>query len=304
MTEVAGERTGYRQRLGAFIESDRVGNAIIGLILINAVVLGLQTSRTIETRYGDVLNLINQAILGVFVVEIVIKFVAFRFGFFKSGWNVFDFLIVVISLVPTSDGLDVLRALRVLRLLRLISQIPKLREIIESIGRSLSGLFWTAALLLLIFYIFGVMGTMLFRDVEPEYFGNLGRTIYTLFQIMTLESWSHGIARGVMAEVPLAWMYFVPFILIASFMVLNLFIAIIVNATNSITRDEDLKHQDQVTAHLRDLSDQVAALHARLDEGPAARSAGSQRPPEPSADAPAAPGPKGSGAESQERAES
>jgi len=249
--------SGVRGRLGAWIESRGPRNFIIGLILINAVILGLETSPDVMARIGGFLLAANKFILGVFVVEILIKLVAFGPRFFRSGWNVFDFLIVGISVVPSSGPLEILRALRILRVLRLLSQVERLRNIIESLMRALPGMGWTAALLMLVFYIFAVMGTMMFGEAFPEYWGGLGRSFFSLFQIMTLESWSSGIARPMLEQIPLAWMYFVPFILVSSFMVLNLFIAIIVSATNSI-------HVDEEVAERRELLDEIRQVNQRL----------------------------------------
>jgi len=247
-----------RQRLGEWIESRGPRDLIIVLILINAVILGLETSTVIMQRAGGVLVFINRFILAVFVVEILIKLYAFGFRFFRSGWNVFDFLVVGIALVPAAGPLEVLRALRILRVLRLLSQVERLKNIIESLMRALPGMGWTAALLVLVFYIFAVMGTMMFGERFPEYWGTLGRSFFSLFQIMTLESWSSAIARPMLAEMPLAWMFFVPFILVSSFMVLNLFIAIIVSATNAI-------HEDEEAAERRALLEELRRINRRLD---------------------------------------
>lgn len=251
-------RLRWRARLGRWIESAGPRNFIIGLILVNAVILGLETSASMMARYGELLTVLNQAILAAFVLEIVIKLVAFGPRFFRSGWNVFDFLVVAISLVPAAGPLEILRALRILRVLRLLSQVPRLKQIIESLMRALPGMGWTAALLVLVFYIFAVMGTMLFGEAFPEYWGTLGKSFFSLFQIMTLESWSSGIARPMLAEMPLVWVYFVPFILVSSFMVLNLFIAIIVTATNSI-------HDDEEALARRELLDELRRIRQRLD---------------------------------------
>jgi len=256
MTELPAP--GHRERLGQWIESRRPRNVIIALILVNAVILGMETSPAIMQRFGGVLIGLNQVILGVFVVEIVIKLYAFGWRFFRSGWNVFDFLVVGIALVPAAGPLEVLRALRILRVLRLLSQVQRLRNIIESLMRALPGMGWTAALLVLVFYIFAVMGTMMFGERFPEYWGTLGRSFFSLFQIMTLESWSSAIARPMLAEIPLAWMYFVPFILVSSFMVLNLFIAIIVSATNAI-------HEDEEAEERRKLLEELRRINRRLD---------------------------------------
>jgi len=254
----------WRVKLGRWIESPGPRNAIIALILVNAVILGLETSDAVMASFGGLLTSINQAILAVFVVEIAIKLVAFGHRFFRSGWNVFDFFVVGISLVPAAGPLEILRALRILRVLRLLSQVPRLKMIIESLMRALPGMGWTAALLVLVFYVFAVMGTMLFGDAFPDYWGTLGKSFFSLFQIMTLESWSSGIARPMLEEMPLVWVYFVPFILVSSFMVLNLFIAIIVTATNSI-------HDDEEALARRELLDELRRIRQRLEvlEGPA-----------------------------------
>ena len=251
---------GWRQRLGAWVEGPGVTRFIITLIVINAIVLGLETSTRVMGVAGPVLIALNKAILAVFVVEILLKLLAFGPRFFRSGWNNFDFFIVAIALVPAAGPFEILRALRILRVLRLLSQIPKLRAIIESLLRALPGMGWTALLLVLVFYIFAVMGTMLFAEDFPEYWGNLGLSLFSLFQIMTLESWSSGVARPMMEAYPLIWIYFVPFILISSFMVLNLFIAIIVTATQSIHYDEEAEKHEHLLDQLRQINDRLERL--------------------------------------------
>ncbi|ARB44271.1 ion transporter [Alloalcanivorax xenomutans] len=267
----------WRQRLGEWIESAPVRHFITGLILLNAIVLGVETSAAAEEAAGGLLALLNSVILAVFVAEILIKLTAFGPRFFRSGWNLFDFLIVGLSLAPTSGQLAILRSLRILRVLRLLSTVKRLRMLVESLMHSLPGIGWTAALLLMMFYIFGVMGTELFGEAFPEWFGTLGASIYTLFQIMTLESWSMGIARPVIEQFPHAWIFFVPFILISSFMVLNLFIAIIVNATQEV-HDMELREErerENQRAHderqemldlLRTMEKRLGTLEERLSE--------------------------------------
>ena len=258
MTELA--ESGWRRPLGLWVEGPAVTRFIIALIVINAVILGLETSQSVMAVAGTALVAANKSILAVFVVEIALKLIAFGPRFFRSGWNVFDFLIVAIALVPAAGPFEILRALRILRVLRLLSQIPKLRAIIESLLRALPGMGWTALLLVLVFYIFAVMGTMLFAEEFPEYWGNLGLSLFSLFQIMTLESWSTGVARPMMEVYPLIWIYFVPFILISSFMVLNLFIAIIVTATQSIHHDEEVEQHESLLGELRQINDRLERL--------------------------------------------
>ena len=266
--------SGWRQRLGDWIESPALRRLITVLILVNAVVLGVETSDLARERFGTLLLWLNQGVLAVFVAELVIKLVAFGPRFFRSGWNVFDFLIVGIALVPASGPLQILRSLRILRVLRLLSTVQRLRMLVDSLLQALPGIGWTAALLLMMFYVFGVMGTELFGEQFPDWFGSLGESAYTLFQIMTLESWSMGIARPVMEAYPWAWLFFVPFILISSFMVLNLFIAIIVSATQEVheseqraerqAMDEKARHErEEIVRLLRDISERMAKLEQR-----------------------------------------
>lgn len=235
-----------RQRLQLFIEDGVVQRILLGLILVNAVILGLETAPTIMQAVGKYLIAIDRVILGIFVVEIAIRLFVHRLAFFKDGWSVFDFIVVGIALIPASGPFAVLRALRVLRVLRVLSFIPSMRKIVGALIASLNGMLSIAMVLGLVYYVSAVMATKLFGEAFPEWFGSLGESLYTLFQIMTLESWSMGIARPVMEEFPYAWAFFVPFILTATFIMLNLFIAVIVNAVQ-IMHDEEKKHTDNTS---------------------------------------------------------
>ena len=263
MTVIA--EAGWRQRVGAWVESPRVTRLITWLIVINALVLGLETSEAARELAGGWMTLSNQLVLAVFVVEITLKLVAFGPRFFRSGWNVFDFLIVGIALVPASGPLAILRSLRILRVLRLLSTVKRLRMLVDSLLHALPGIGWSAALLVMMFYIFGVMGTELFGQSFPQWFGTLGRSAFSLFQIMTLESWSMGIARPVMEVYPYAWVFFVPFILISSFMVLNLFIAIIVSATQSVHESEQRAERAAVDARAHSEREEMLQLLRDID---------------------------------------
>lgn len=251
---------GWRHRLGEWIESPGVSRLIIGLIIVNAAILGLETSAAVTGVAGPWLNAINRAIVAVFVVEITIKMIAFGPRFFRSGWNLFDFFVVGIALVPATGPLEILRALRILRVLRILTQVQHLRNVVESLLRALPGIGWTSLLLGLVFYVFAVIGTELFGEEFPQWFGSLGGSLFSLFQVMTLESWSSGIARPVMEEFSWAWMYFVPFVVLASFMVLNLFIAIIVSATQSLHADEDEADRQEMLAELRAIRERLDSL--------------------------------------------
>ena len=223
-----------------FILTERAQHFILLVIVINAITLGLETVQSIGSNFAHLLTLIDHVILGIFVVELLLKIIVLKINFIKDPWNIFDFLIVAISFVPTANGLSILRSLRVLRVLRLISGFPKLRLIVRSLLVSLPSIGWISLLMLIVFYVFGVMSTKIFGSAFPEWFGTLGASLYTLFQIMTLESWSMGIARPVMEVFPYAHLFFVPFVLISSFVVLNIFIAILVNdMSNSANQNSD-----------------------------------------------------------------
>lgn len=243
-----------RDRAGAFIDRPLVRNFILGVILFNAAILGLETSDMAMARAGGLITLLDSICLAIFVIEIAIKLFAKGGRFFRDGWNIFDFVIVAISLVPAAQGLSVLRALRILRLLRVLSVTPSLRRVVEGLMSALPGMASVFLLMGIIFYIGSVMATKLFGDSFPEWFGTLGRSAYSLFQIMTLESWSMGIVRPVMEVYPQAWAFFVPFILVTTFAVVNLVVGLIVNSMQDAHHEEETEktgnYRDDVTARL------------------------------------------------------
>lgn len=260
-----------QQRVTAFVDNARVQHTLLALILINAVTLGLETVPSVMAAAGGAVQFLDRAILMVFVVEIALRLFAHRLAFFKDGWSVFDFIVVSIALLPASGPFSVLRALRVLRVLRVLSFVPSMRKIVGALVKSLNGMLSIAMVLVLLYYVAAVMATKLFGEAFPDWFGSLGSSLYTLFQIMTLESWSMGIARPVMAEFPYAWAFFVPFILIATFTMLNLFIAVIVNAVQSMHDEEHQHERDvkqatelQLLEEMRKLQREVSELRGEL----------------------------------------
>lgn len=246
-----------RQRAASFVEHSYFIGFITVLILINAVTLGLEADAEIVQKYGGLLHLIDRAVLVVFTIEIFLKFFAYRFSFFRSGWNIFDLVIVAISWVPAQGAFAVLRTLRILRVLRLISIVPQMRRVIMALGYSLPGMGAVIGVLLIIFYVSAVLATKLFGShVDPlmvEYFGTVSASAFTLFQVMTLESWAEGVVRPVMAHFPLAWLFFMPFIIVTSFAVLNLFIGIIVDAMAFVAKEpgDESEEHDNVIVEMR-----------------------------------------------------
>ena len=256
-----------RERVAAFIGSPRIERLIVVLIAINAVTLGLETVPAVMAAVGGPLLTIDAVILSVFVLELVLKLYAQRMQFWRNPWNIFDTLVIGIALAPEAGPLAVLRALRVLRLLRLVSAVPRMRFVVESVIGAMPALGSVVLLLLLFFYVFAVMGTKLFGAGFPQWFATLPGSMFSLFQIMTLESWT-SIARPIMAAYPFAWIYFLSFILVATFMVLNLFIATIVNAMQA-QHDAAVaagrEPENPTTHELRLMREEIAGLRAALD---------------------------------------
>jgi voltage-gated sodium channel len=252
-----------RTRLKEFLDRPVVRNTILGVILFNAILLGMETSQTLMDRWGPIIRLLDKACLAVFVVEIGLKLVAYRLSFFRSGWNLFDFTIVGVALVPGAQTLSVLRALRILRLLRVISVAPRLRRVVEGFITALPGMGSVFLLMALIFYIGAVMATKLFGQSFPDWFGTLGLSAYSLFQIMTLESWSMGIVRPVMETYPYAWAFFVPFIMVTTFAVVNLLVGLIVNSMQDAHAEEANTATD---AYRDEVIARLAAIEARLGD--------------------------------------
>ncbi|MEK9677132.1 MAG: ion transporter [Rhodospirillaceae bacterium] len=232
-------------RLGQWVEGRRAQNFITVLIVLNAITLGLETDGNFTGVPRVLLLYFDDFVLAVFSIEIFLKLLYRRLSFFKNGWNVFDFVIVGIALMPDSGPLSVLRALRIFRALRLLSVVPSMRKVAQALISAIPGIMSVGSIILLIFYIFSVLATNFFGNTFPDWFGNIGKSMFTLFQIMTLESWSMGIVRPVMEVHNWAWVFFVPFILITSFAVLNLFIGIIVDAMQSQSAEEHQTLRDE-----------------------------------------------------------
>lgn len=252
-----------RLKVANFVENNRFVYFITALIVFNAITLGLETNHNVMDSYGDVLKYIDVTILIIFTIELLLKLFAYRLDFFKSGWNIFDFAIVTIAWIPASGPFSILRALRILRVLRLLSVVPQMRKVIGAIGHSIPGMTSVIGVLILVFYVAAVMATKLFgQHPDPnmqEWFGSIGASAYTLFQIMTLESWSMGIVRPTMELYPSSWIFFIPFIIITSFAVLNLFIGIIVDSMQTLN-EKPKDEQEKITA------DDLERIERKLDK--------------------------------------
>ena len=254
---------GITQRLLTIIEAPAFGRFITGVIVFNAVLLGMETSPSLTEVAGPVIVTLDSLCLTIFVAEIGMKLIASGRRFFTNGWNIFDFVIVGIALIPGGAGLSVLRALRILRVLRVISVAPRLRRVVEGFISALPGMASVFLLMAILFYIGAVIATKLFSQTFPDWFGDLGLSAYTLFQIMTLESWSMGIVRPVMQVYPYSWIFFVPFIMVTTFAVVNLLVGLIVNSMQDAHHAEDEVRTD---AYRDEVLERLEAIEQRLIE--------------------------------------
>ncbi len=258
-----------RLRLARWVESRAIQHFVIAVILINSVILGLETSAEMMARWEAPLVILDRLCLLVFVAELSIKLYCYRLHFWRSGWNVFDFIVVAIALTPGAGVWAVLRSLRVLRVLRLLTVVPSLRKVVAAFIHAIPGLSGVMALMSIFFYTAGVLATRLFGSAFDEWFGTLGRSLFSLFQIMTLESWSMGIVRPVMEVYPWAWAFFVPFIIVATFTILNLFIGIIVSTMQELALMPEVDHTDpEIRTLLERIDADLRAVKTQLEKNP------------------------------------
>ena len=223
----------WRLRLAERVESRRVEHFIVAVILVNAVILGLETSCGAMATAGTLLVVLDKLCLAVFCTEIGARLLAYRWAFWRSGWNIFDFAVVAVALVPGAGPWAVLRSLRVLRVMRLLTVVPSLRKVVAAFLHAIPGLGGVLLLMSVFLYTSAVLAVNLFGGKFPQWFGSLGGSLFSLFQILTLEGWAD-MAREIMAVYPWAPLFFIPFIIIATFTVLNLFIGIIVSTMQEL----------------------------------------------------------------------
>jgi len=261
-----------KERLRQLLEWRYFETAILCLIILNSFTLALETSPGAMRAAGELLHFIDSIFLTIFVLELLIRLIADFKGFWRDPWRIFDFFVVAIALLPATGPLAVLRALRILRVLRLISAVPAMRRVVSGLLGAMPGMASIVFLIGIIFFVFSVIATKLFGETFPDWFGSLGASAYTLFQIMTLESWSMGIVRPVMSEFPLAWILFIPFIIITAFTVLNLFIGVIVDAMQnenesaaSDERAQMMTNSENMLVEIRGLRQEMDTLRAQMN---------------------------------------
>ncbi|MEC8664984.1 MAG: ion transporter [Pseudomonadota bacterium] len=263
--------TGLRGKVASLVERNAFVNGIAAVILLNAVTLGLETDDHIRAEYGAALHVVDLVILGIFVIEILLKLFAYRLSFFRAGWNVFDFGIVAIALIPAAGAFSILRAMRIFRMLRLLSIVPSMRRVITALLNAVPGMLSILGIMMIIFYSAAVMATKVFGGssdpLMQEMFGSMGDSMFTLFQVMTLEDWPD-VAGPTMVLFPWAWVFFVTFIVVTSFAVLNLFVGIIVDAMDIIHdfEEEGKGVKDFVHKENEDIRNELDSLRGDMAE--------------------------------------
>lgn len=253
------------------VEHPKFERFVIGVIVVNAIALGLETSPTVMRNVGGILNWLDFFIICFFVFEVVARMIVYKAKFWRDPWSLFDLFVVAVTLMPATGNFSVLRALRILRVLRIVSALPSIRRVVTGLLNAIPGMSSILFLLTLINYIFAVLTTKLYGATHPEFFGTIGASFFTLFQIMTLEGWSGEVVRPVMEDHPYAWAVFVPYIVVVTFAVLNLFIGIVVDAMQSQAdeaRDEESEREyNHIISEIRELRREVRGMRDHREPG-------------------------------------
>jgi voltage-gated sodium channel len=248
------------------VESSKFKNFILLIILLNGITMGIETYPGIHEYLRDELYIFDTLVITIFIIEILLRIYAHRLSFFKDSWSLFDLSIVLISMFPANSVFEIFRILRIFRLLRVITIVPQMRKIVMALASVIPGMASIAGLMSILFYISAVMATQLFGERFPDWFGSLGSSLYTLFQIMTLESWSMGIARPIMEVYPYAWLFFVPFIFIVTFIMINLIVAVVVDAMNHLSENKEAQVELVAKDEIKELREEIKELKELLLE--------------------------------------
>ncbi|MCO6431948.1 MAG: ion transporter [Deltaproteobacteria bacterium] len=267
MPEIIGMHTSENSLWKTIATSKLFESSIIALIILNAVMMALETSPAVMEHAGDFLHIANWVIQTIFIVEIGIRLLSYqpKVGrFFRDGWNLYDFTIVALSTLPlTGAFINVARLARVLRITRLISYSPELKLIVSAMLKSIPSMGHVIVLLLLLLYVYAVIGFHFFSAIDPQNWGSLMQAFLTLFQVLTLENWPD-IQSAVAENTPLTYLYFMSFIVVAVFVIMNLFIAVVINNLEAVKSEELIKAAEQHSKE--EISGVIEQIHQKLDE--------------------------------------
>jgi len=253
---------GIRESLGNLVDHTITQRFIVFVLLLNAITLGLDTAPEIMAEYGELIDTVNTIIPVIFVIEVGSRLIARGKRFFKESWNIFDIIIISVSFLPSGSAFSALRALRVLRVLHVISLVPRMRHVVAAMIRSLPQIGSIVALLIIISYISAVIVTHLYGADYPELFGSIGRSMLTLFQLMTLEGWAAEVVRPVMETHPNSVFLFIPYMLMTAFAILNLFTAVLVDSMQILQQNYSYERSQQSTAKV--VTDEMVDVKADL----------------------------------------
>jgi voltage-gated sodium channel len=254
------------QQIKNFLETTFFEKVILGVIILNAIVLGAETSPRLMAKHGDLLFALDRIFISIFVVELGLKLICYRLSFFRDPWKIFDLVVVGFALIPAAGSLSAMRAFRAFRLLRMISVLPQLKKVVTGLLNSIPSLGAVLSIMSIIFYVGAVVSTKLFGKAYPEWFGSIGSSAFSLFQVMTLESWSMGIARVVMQQYPYAWAFFIPFILLTTFTMLNLFVAVMVNSMQAESEANAQQRAEESHIERLEMIEDLKFIKAQLAE--------------------------------------
>ncbi|MGV6801343.1 MAG: ion transporter [bacterium] len=242
--------------------------SILILILFNAITLGMETFPSIQESFGQQIQWIDQILLFIFVAELCVRVGVYRKKFFNSGWNIFDFIIITISALSMSPLFAALRAFRVLRLLHIVTVMPRMRVVVSALIDSIPGILSVGVVVVLVLYVFAIIASNLYGATNPEHFGNIFITMYTLFQVMTLEGWVE-IAADVSSYHQYSWIFFIAFVLVGTFTMLNLFVAIIVRVVEEDSQETEellVSESDQLKQEIQYLRQELKKVAQMLAE--------------------------------------
>ncbi len=233
------------------------------VIIVNAIVLGILTDKTLSADEISCLEAIDRLCLVIFVIELIAKLAVYKKSFFKESWNIFDFVVVVSSIIFISSSISVIRAFRIFRILKAIAEFPELQILVSAMLKTIPSMTWSLVLMFIIFYIFAVFGSTMYGDAFPDLFGNVGASMFTLFQVMTFESWATAVARPIMEDHGFAWIFFLAFILLTSITVLNVMVGIVVDAVSTVSEAARQKKELENDSHSDDDINQEIELHLK-----------------------------------------